>query len=64
VLGWQGHTEQSLIAARALLLLFEEISLNQAIADCCIEICKTYKIKLPAAIIAALALSFDELKRG
>ncbi len=56
VLGWQGHTEQSLIAARALLSLFEEISLNQAIADCCIEIRKTYKIKLPDAIIAATAL--------
>jgi hypothetical protein len=56
VLGWQGHTEQSLIAARALLSLFEEISLHQTVADCCIEIRKTYKIKLPDAIIAATAL--------
>jgi hypothetical protein len=56
VLGWQGHTEQSLIAARALLSLFEEINLNKAIADCCIELRKTYKIKLPDAIIAATAL--------
>jgi predicted nucleic acid-binding protein len=56
VLGWQGHTEQSLIAARALLSLFEEISLNPIIADCCIELRKTYKIKLPDAIIAATAL--------
>jgi toxin FitB len=56
VLGWQGHSEQSLIAARALLSLFEEISLNPAIADCCIELRKTYKIKLPDAIIAATAL--------
>ena len=56
VLGWQGHTEQSLIAARSLLSLFEEISLNQTIADCCIEIRKTYKIKLPDAIIAVTAL--------
>jgi predicted nucleic acid-binding protein len=56
VLGWQGHTEQSLIAARALLSLFEEISLNSAVADCCIELRKTYKIKLPDAIIAATAV--------
>jgi predicted nucleic acid-binding protein len=56
VLGWQGHTEQSLIAARALLSLFEEISLNPVIADCCIELRKTYRIKLPDAIIAATAL--------
>lgn len=56
VLGWQGHTKQSLIAARALLSLFEEINLNQAIADCCIELRTTYKIKLPDAIIAATAL--------
>jgi predicted nucleic acid-binding protein len=39
-----------------LLSLFDEISLNQAVADCCIEIRKTYKIKLPDAIIAATAL--------
>lgn len=56
VLGWQGHTEQSLIAAKALLSLFEEINLHQAIADCCIQIRKTYRIKLPDAIIAATAL--------
>jgi len=56
VLGWQGHTEQSLIAARALLSLFEEISLNSAVADCCIKLRKTYKIKLPDAIIAATAV--------
>jgi hypothetical protein len=30
--------------------------LNKAIADCCIELRKTYKIKLPDAIIAATAL--------
>jgi toxin FitB len=56
VLGWQGHTEQSIIAARALLSLFEGITLNQAVADCCIQIRKIYKIKLPDAIIAATAL--------
>lgn len=56
VLGWKGHTEQLLIAARALLSLFEEITLNKEIADCCIELRKTYKIKLPDAIIAATAL--------
>ncbi len=56
VLDWQGHTGQSLIAARALLSLFEEISLNKTIADCCIQLRSTYKIKLPDAIIAATAL--------
>ena len=47
VLGWQGHTEQSLLAAKAFLSLFEEINLHQAIADCCIQIRKSYRIKLP-----------------
>jgi hypothetical protein len=56
VLGWQGHTEQSLIATKDLLSLFEEISLHPAIADCCIQIRKTFRIKLPDAIIAATAL--------
>jgi predicted nucleic acid-binding protein len=31
-------------------------SLNQGIADCCIQIRKTYKIKLSDAIITATAL--------
>lgn len=56
VLGWQGHSEESRIAAQALLSLCEEISLNHAIADCCIELRKNYKIKLPDAIIAGTAL--------
>lgn len=56
VLGWQGHTEQSLFAARALLTLLEEISLNPTIADCCIQLRQRYKIKLPDAVIAATAL--------
>jgi len=45
-----------LLAAKALLSLFEEINLHQAIADCCIQIRKTYRIKLPDAIIATTAL--------
>lgn len=56
VLGWQGHTEQSVIAARGLLSLCEEISLHKAIADCCIDLRQRYKIKLPDAVIAATAL--------
>jgi len=30
--------------------------LNSAVADCCIELRKTYKIKLPDAIITATAV--------
>lgn len=56
VLGWQGHTEQSLMAARGLLSLCEEVSLNKAVADCCIDLRRRYKIKLPDAVIAATAL--------
>lgn len=56
VLGWQGHTNESLMAAREFLSLIEEIELNQTIAECCIQIRNTYKIKLPDAIIAATAL--------
>ncbi len=56
VLGWQGHTEQSMLAARTLLSLCEEISLNKTIADCCIQLRQRYKIKLPDAVIAATAL--------
>jgi predicted nucleic acid-binding protein len=56
VLGWQGYTNESLISARGLLSLIEEIELNQAIAECCIQLRNTYKIKLPDAIIAATAL--------
>ena len=56
VLGWQGHTEQSILAARTLLSLCEEISLNKTIADCCIQLRQRYKIKLPDAVIAATAL--------
>lgn len=49
-------TEQSLSIARALLSLFEETSLNQETAVHCIQLHRTYKIKLPDAIIAATAL--------
>jgi hypothetical protein len=56
VLGWQGHNGQSIIAARALLSLLEEIALNQTIADSCIQLRQRYKTKLPDAIIAATAL--------
>ncbi|MCX7077140.1 MAG: type II toxin-antitoxin system VapC family toxin [Methylococcales bacterium] len=56
VLGWQGYTNESLISARGLLSLIEEIELNQAVAECCIQLRNTYKIKLPDAIIAATAL--------
>ena len=55
VLGWQGHTENSTIAAHNFLSLFDEISLNQTVANCCIELRQRYKIKLPDAIIAATA---------
>ncbi|MEN9597620.1 MAG: hypothetical protein RL236_2054 [Pseudomonadota bacterium] len=37
VLGWQGHTNESLISAHGLLSLIEEIELNQAVAECCIQ---------------------------
>lgn len=56
VLSWQGHTEESVRAAKGLLSLCEEISLNKAIADRCIELRRSYKIRLPDAIIAATAL--------
>lgn len=61
VLGWQGHDEESLEKARALLSLFEEFALNHMIADCCIQLRSDYKIKLPDAIIAATALVNDKV---
>ena len=61
ILGWQGHTEASLVAAKNLLSLLEEIDLNQIIANQCIALRKMYKIKLPDAIIAATALTHQQV---
>ncbi len=59
ILGWRGHTEDSLKAAHELLRRLTEHPLDAEIADICISLRQRYRIKLPDAVIAATALRTD-----
>lgn len=59
ILGWRGHTEDSLEAAHELLSRLTEHPLDAEIADICISLRQKYRIKLPDAVIAATALCTD-----
>ncbi|MDM8550386.1 type II toxin-antitoxin system VapC family toxin [Desulfobacterales bacterium HSG2] len=49
ILGWQGHTEDSLKAAHELLRRLTEHPLDAEIAGICISLRQNYRIKLPDA---------------
>ncbi len=55
ILGWQGHTPHSRDQTKELLSYFTEIPLNEAIANLCIRLRATQRLKLPEAVIAATA---------
>ena len=56
VLGYDQPWPEKL-KAQALLKLFQERALDEAIADCTIQLRQQQRIKLPDAIIAATALT-------
>ncbi|OQX25526.1 MAG: hypothetical protein BWK80_15190 [Desulfobacteraceae bacterium IS3] len=56
ILGWQGHTKDSLTVTRDLLQRLIEYPLTSPIAEICISIRQNYRVKLPDVIIAATAL--------
>jgi toxin FitB len=56
ILGWQGHTPHSRDQTKELFSYFIEIPLNEAIANLCIRLRATQRLKLPEAVIAATAL--------
>jgi hypothetical protein len=57
VLGWRGHTADSIDASAALLGLCEEYPLSEPVALECICLRQSLGIKLPDAVIAATALT-------
>ncbi len=56
-LGWEKHTEEGYEKAKEFISFANAILLTKKIADLSIFIRRTYKIKLPDAVIAATALS-------
>jgi predicted nucleic acid-binding protein len=58
VLGWRGHTDDTIAEAASLLDLCMEYSLSESIIQCCIRLRQSYNIKLPDAVIAATALTW------
>ncbi|MDP2845557.1 MAG: type II toxin-antitoxin system VapC family toxin [Candidatus Methanoperedens sp.] len=56
-LGWEKHTEEGYEKAKEFISFANAILLTNKIADLSIFIRRTYKIKLPDAVIAATALS-------
>lgn len=59
LLGWSGHTDQSIEQAKKLLTQFDEYPLSGAIVEHCIILRRKHPIKLPDAIIAATALQLE-----
>ena len=57
VLGWSGHSEQSVQDARQFLIQhLDEYPLTEVIVHRCTSLRRQYSLKLPDAIIAATAL--------
>ncbi len=56
VLGWRGHTDDSLKMTNELMQTLREIVMEEQVVQKTIEIRRTVRIKLPDAIIAASAL--------
>jgi predicted nucleic acid-binding protein len=56
VLGWPGHSAAAHDKAGQLLELLTEHALTSAIADLCISLRQTRRIKVPDAVIAATAI--------
>lgn len=59
VLGWRGQTEKTAAEAAVLLELFKEYALSEPIVQRCIHLRQQHSIKLPDAVIAATALTWD-----
>lgn len=57
VLGWRGHTADTIRESAALLGLCEEYPLSEPVILECILLRQTFGIKLPDAVIAATALT-------
>jgi len=56
VLGWRGHTDESLEKAQQFLESLDKIPLSEEIVKSCIHLKQNLTIKLPDAVIAATAL--------
>jgi predicted nucleic acid-binding protein len=56
VLGWQTHSETSLLLARQLLNSLPQIELRPDVVECAIQLRLQVRAKLPDAVIAATAL--------
>ncbi len=56
VLGWRGHTDESLEKAQKFLNGLSEIPLREEIIATCIRLKQSLAVKLPDAVIAATAL--------
>ncbi len=59
VLGWRGHTNESLEKAQLFLDGLREIPLSEEIVVSCIRMKQNLAIKLPDAVIAATALQLS-----
>lgn len=59
VLGWRGHTDESLEKAQQFLNGLDEIPLREKIVTSCIRLKQNLAIKLPDAVIAATALQLS-----
>ncbi|MCP4695276.1 MAG: type II toxin-antitoxin system VapC family toxin [Gammaproteobacteria bacterium] len=59
VLGWRGHTDESLEKAQQFLNGLYEIPLTEEIVATCISMKQNLSIKLPDAVIAATALQLS-----
>jgi predicted nucleic acid-binding protein len=56
VLGWRGHTADSIRESTSLLGLCVEYPLSEPVISECIRLRQTFGIKLPDAVIAATGL--------
>lgn len=56
VLSWPGHSVESVAITTVFLEVFDEIAMDAEIKDVAIKIRRSYRLKLPDAIIAATAL--------
>ncbi len=57
ILGWPGHSDVSWNITREFLGAFNEICLEEDVIQATIQLCRSIRIKLPDAIIAASALT-------
>ncbi len=59
LLGWPGHTQETIHKTKALLDLMSEQPLDEPVIQSSIQLRCQHRIKLPDAIIAATAIILD-----